>query len=51
MCVEGFTFYNVVVGRPRWTDMEGLYVQCVPCHLLIVDAQMDPSLVVVLGSL
>jgi hypothetical protein len=22
-CVEGFTFWNVVVGRLRWLDMEG----------------------------
>jgi len=27
MCAEGFTFYSVVVGRPRWLDMEGPCVQ------------------------
>jgi hypothetical protein len=27
MCVEGFTFRSVVVGGPKWLDMEGLCVQ------------------------
>jgi hypothetical protein len=27
MCVEGFTFWNVIVGRPSWLDMEGPCVQ------------------------
>jgi hypothetical protein len=45
------TFYNVVGGRPRWFDMERPCVQLCTMHLLIVDGQMDPSLVVVLASL
>jgi hypothetical protein len=27
MCVEGFTFWNVVVGGPRWSDMKGSCAQ------------------------
>jgi hypothetical protein len=27
MCVEGFTFWSVVVGGPRWLNMEGLCAQ------------------------
>jgi len=27
MCAKGFTFCSVVVGRPRWLDMEGPCVQ------------------------
>jgi hypothetical protein len=46
MCVEGFTFGNVV-GKPRWSNMEGLCVHCAPCHLPNVDGQIDPSLDVV----
>jgi len=26
-CVEGFTFWSVIVGSPRWLDMEGLCAQ------------------------
>jgi hypothetical protein len=45
MCAIGFTFWSVVVGRPRWSDMEG------PCHLPNVDGQMDPSLAMVQATL
>jgi len=26
-CAEGFTFWSVIVGGPRWSNMEGLCVQ------------------------
>jgi hypothetical protein len=26
-CAEGFTFWSVIVGGPKWLNMEGLCVQ------------------------
>jgi hypothetical protein len=50
MCVKVFTFYNVVVGGPRWLDME---ISCAQLCTIRpnVDGQIDPSLAMIHASL
>jgi len=52
LCVQKVLPFAMLLleGRDgqRWKDR---VCNCVPCHLLIVDGQMDPSLVLVLASL
>jgi hypothetical protein len=50
-CAKGSPFKTIVVGGPRWSNMETHVCNCAPCHLPNVDGQIDPSLVVVLVSL
>jgi hypothetical protein len=44
--LKGITFWSVVVGRPRWLNMEDVRI-CVPCHFFHVDGHIDLSLAIV----